>query len=115
MGLRYRKNVVSLPGKPDIVFERAKVAIFCDGDFWHGRDWPAQKQKLSKGHNPAYWIQKIERNMERDQHNTALLENNGWVVLRFWETDIMTSLQECANRVVEVMKHRLQSSYEQLN
>ncbi|MCZ7554573.1 MAG: very short patch repair endonuclease [Anaerolineales bacterium] len=110
MGLRYRKNVVSLPGKPDIVFVRAKVAIFCDGDFWHGRDWSTQKLKLYSGSNSMYWIQKIERNMERDQENTSKLENNGWLVLRFWETDIKRSLQECVDQIMGALEERLGTS-----
>ena len=65
-GHRYRKNVATLPGKPDIVFVRARLAVFCDGDFWHGRNWPERKAKLEQGHNPGYWVAKIERNMERD-------------------------------------------------
>lgn len=110
MGLRYRKNVVSLPGKPDVVFARAKVAIFCDGDFWHGRNWASQKQKLTVGHNSAYWVQKIERNIERDKENTLKLQKHGWVVLRFWETDLKQSLQTCVDQIVEALENRLGTS-----
>ena len=65
-GLRYRKNVAGLPGKPDIVFHRAKVVLFCDGDFWHGKDWCSRRAKILKGNNPEYWTKKIEANIRRD-------------------------------------------------
>lgn len=78
----------SLPGCPDIVFPRVKVAIFCDGDFWHGRDWEERKAKLGQGTNSRYWIAKIARNMERDAENQERLETRGWRVLRFWESEI---------------------------
>jgi DNA mismatch endonuclease (patch repair protein) len=87
-GLRYRKNVKELPGKPDIVFTRKKIAIFCDGDFWHGRDWESLSHKLVSGNNPSYWLQKVHSNRERDSRNNGTLSQLGWLVLRFWETDI---------------------------
>jgi DNA mismatch endonuclease (patch repair protein) len=80
--------VRSLPGCPDIVFARVKLAIFCDGDFWHGRDWEERKRKLGQGTNSRYWISKIERNMARDAENQEQLETQGWRVLRFWESEI---------------------------
>jgi DNA mismatch endonuclease (patch repair protein) len=92
-GRRFRKNVRSLPGCPDIVFPGAKLAVFCDGDFWHGRDWAERKSKLARGANRRYWIPKIERNMERDQENQLHLESNGWRVLRFWESEILRNAQ----------------------
>jgi len=70
------------------VFPRVKVAIFCDGDFWHGRDWDERKAKLGRGTNSRYWIAKIERNMARDAENQERLEIRGWRVLRFWESEI---------------------------
>ena len=106
MGLRYRKNVETLPGKPDIVFVRARVAVFCDGDFWHGRNWEEQKSKLCQGTNAEYWLSKIESNMERDRLNNALLEADGWSVLRLWETDIKRDPQAAAELVREVVIER---------
>lgn len=88
LGLRFRKNVAWLPGKPDVVFPREKVVVFCDGDFWHGRNWPSLEAKLKCGANATYWPAKIRRNMERDRQNTQVLEQQGWVVIRLWETDI---------------------------
>jgi DNA mismatch endonuclease, patch repair protein len=88
-GFRYRINVKSLPGRPDIVFPRRQVAIFCDGDFWHGRQLHRRLEKLSAGHNAEYWVAKIRRNVARDRERTTELERAGWLVLRFWETDIL--------------------------
>lgn len=103
LGLRYRKNVKTLPGRPDIVFVRARVAVFCDGDFWHGRNWDEQKSKLRQGANAEYWLSKIESNIARDKKNTALLEANGWCVLRLWETDITQAPRAAAEQVKEVV------------
>jgi len=87
-GLRYRKTPPALPGKPDVVFPGAKLAVFCDGDFWHGRNWEARQEKLSRGHNAEYWLAKIGRNMQRDAEVTAALREAGWTVLRVWESDV---------------------------
>ena len=62
-GIRYRKNYSCLPGKPDIAITKYKIAIFCDGEFFHGKDWNTLKQRLSKGQNSKYWVDKIERNI----------------------------------------------------
>jgi len=82
MGLRYRKNVEVLPGKPGIVFLRPKVAVFCDGDFGHGRDWPSRQARLEQGPNATNWLAKIAGNIERDLRNVAELERDGWRVVR---------------------------------
>lgn len=103
-GLRYRKNDASLPGRPDIVFKSARVAVFCDGDFWHGRDWPNRKAKLERGHNADYWIAKIERNIVRDQQNTVALEAMGWMVFRVWERDIKARTEEIVVAIRAVVK-----------
>ena len=106
MGLRYRKNVRSLPGKPDIVFRRPKVAVFCDGDFWHGRHWSDLETKLSKGWNGEYWVAKIAGNRERDELNTAELERKGWHVIRIWESDIRRDPADAARKVFDAIKLR---------
>src|ERR1019366_2552177 len=72
-GYRYRKNLRTLPGKPDIVFVSEHVAVFCDGDFWHGRDWPRLSRKLRAGANGTYWCQKIKSNRARNRRNNRLL------------------------------------------
>jgi DNA mismatch endonuclease (patch repair protein) len=109
MGLRYRKHVKELAGKPDVVFARPRVVVFCDGDFWHGRNWADLSGKLSQGTNASYWTAKIKTNMERDERNTALLEAAGWMVLRFWEGDIRRDVSSAALRVHEAVKQRLES------
>jgi DNA mismatch endonuclease, patch repair protein len=104
-GLRYRLHLAELPGRPDIVFPRQKVAVFCDGDFWHGRGLQRRLRKLARGHNAMYWIAKVRRNVERDQAHTQTLSRSGWQVLRFWETDILQSPGEIALRIEEVVRH----------
>ena len=81
-GLRYRKNVKTVYGKPDIAFIGKKIAVFCDSEFWHGYDWEERKKDF-KSHQ-EFWIPKIERNMQRDIEVTAKLQSEGWMVLRFW-------------------------------
>ncbi|HEY0510774.1 MAG TPA: very short patch repair endonuclease [Thermoanaerobaculia bacterium] len=98
-GFRYQKNVTDMPGHPDIVFPRACVAVFCDGDFWHGNNWEARRQRLKTGTNSDYWLAKIQRNMERDRETTLRLEGMGWIVLRFWESEIRSETQQ----IVEII------------
>jgi DNA mismatch endonuclease (patch repair protein) len=102
-GLRYRKNVKALPGKPDIVFTSRKIAVFCDGDFWHGRHWHQLSRKLSAGTNPSYWLQKIEANRRRDRRTDEALRRVGWTVLRFWETDIQRDPNHIAHKIAEIV------------
>ncbi len=93
LGYRYRKNHKKLAGKPDLAFTRQKVAVFVDGEFWHGHNWEEKKHRIKS--NQAFWIPKIERNMQRDRQNTQLLEQQGWTVLRFWEQDLKKDLGGC--------------------
>jgi DNA mismatch endonuclease (patch repair protein) len=103
-GLRYRKNVSSLPGCPDIVFVRARVAVFCDGDFWHGRDWESRRRKLAAGSNASYWVAKIARNLERDRESTARLEALGWRVVRLWESQILGDPEGAVRQVLTALQ-----------
>lgn len=103
LGCRYRKNVRTLLGKPDIVFAAAKVAVFCDGDFWHGRDWNTLRKQLGSGTNASYWTAKIARNRERDRTITTRLQDQGWRVLRLWETDVLTNPTAAAEEVRRVL------------
>lgn len=96
-GLRYRKNDKTVFGCPDFVHKGKKIAIFVDGDMWHGRDWEHQKDTFKSNRN--FWIPKIERNIERDKEVNAQLTENGWTVLRFWEKDIKKNPQECLNKI----------------
>ena len=99
-GLRYRKNVKVLPGKPDIVFTKQKVVVFVDGDFWHARgheDNPGEQVATNK----EFWRKKLADNVERDRFvNDALLEQ-GWLVLRFWESDVKKDLNKCVNEILQ--------------
>jgi DNA mismatch endonuclease, patch repair protein len=104
-GLRYRKNVRTLPGKPDIVFPRERVAVFCDGDFWHGRHWRRLSSKLQVGANASYWTQKIKTNRSRDRRVVRLLRKKGWTVIRIWETDIRQDPERAA-AIVESLVQR---------
>ena len=99
-GYRYRKNYKDLPGKPDIVLTKQKVAIFCDSEFFHGKDWDVKKPKLQNSKNADYWIPKIERNMKRDLENDKKLLFLGWTVIHFWGQDILKKTDECV-RVIE--------------
>lgn len=106
LGLRYRINVSTLPGKPDVVLSGARLVIFCDGDFWHGRYWESRREKLRQGWNADYWIAKIQKNMQRDLRNTALLEASGWYVLRLWESDITKDPRSNAKQVQRILEQR---------
>src|SRR3954462_15077122 len=89
LGLRYRLHASDLPGKPDIIFRSKRVAVFCDGDFWHGRNWREQRRRLRQGSNGPYWLAKIAANRQRDSRQTAMLRKKGWTVVRLWETDVL--------------------------
>ncbi len=87
-GLRYSRNVKSLSGCPDFVFERERVVVFVDGDFWHGWRFVRWRDAL-----PSYWQEKIERNRQRDRSNVRRLRRRGWTVLRFWGHQVCHDLQ----------------------
>ena len=99
-GYRYRKNYKKLPGKPDIALTKYKIAIFCDGEFFHGKDWEVLKPRLEQSNNSEFWIKKISRNRERDDEVNKKLLFMGWTVIRFWGDDIKKNTEECV-RVVE--------------
>lgn len=102
-GYHYRKNYKELPGSPDIVLTKYKIAIFCDGEFFHGKDWDKLKARLEKGEKGEYWIKKITRNMERDEEINKQLMFKGWTVLRFWGDEIKKNTDECVKAVEEVI------------
>lgn len=105
-GLRYRKNYKGLPGRPDIVITKYKVAVFCDSEFFHGKDWENQKEKLLKGSNPDYWIRKISRNIERDKKKDKELQEMGWKVIHFWSKDIEKKTEACYQIIVDYCNKR---------
>ena len=102
-GYRYRKNYSNLPGKPDIVLTKFKIAIFCDGEFFHGKDWEVLKPRLGKSNNSQFWISKISRNRERDDEINKKLLFMGWTVIRFWGNDIKKNTDECVNVIEETI------------
>ena len=106
-GYRYRKNDRRLPGSPDIAISKYHIAIFVDGEFWHGKDWENRKIHLKR--NRSYWIEKIEENMARDKRNDALLYEKGWTPLHFWEKEIYSDLPSCLDRVFEMISSTSQS------
>ena len=102
-GYRYRKNYKFLPGTPDIVLTKYKIVIFCDGELFHGKNWQVQKNKLLRGNNPDFWVNKIERNMKRDHENNQKLLSMGWTVIRFWGNDILKNPRQCVKIIEETI------------
>jgi DNA mismatch endonuclease, patch repair protein len=100
-GYRFRKHVKDLPGKPDAVFPKQKVAVFIDGDFWHGYRFPAWEHKLQ-----PFWKDKIRTNRQRDQRNFRKLRQMGWQVIRVWQHEIKQDLESVVNRIVAVIENR---------
>ena len=105
-GIRYRCNYRKLPGSPDIAITKYHIAIFIDGEFWHGKDWEKRKARLKS--NRDYWIEKIEENMARDQRNDRELQTLGWTVIRFWEKDAKKDVNACASTVIEAIADTLE-------
>ena len=99
-GIRYRKNYKALPGTPDIAITKYRIAIFCDSEFFHGKDWEKLKLRLENGNNSTYWIKKITRNRERDDEVEKALRFREWTVLRFWGEDIKRYCDDCI-KVIE--------------
>lgn len=97
-GVRYRVNNTQLPGKPDISIKKYKLAIFIDGEFWHGYNW--DERKITIKSNRRFWIPKIERNLQRDKEVNQALQEMGYMVFRFWAKDIKTELGKCINDVL---------------
>ena len=92
-----------MPGSPDIALTKYKIAIFCDGEFFHGKDWDTLKKRLEKSNNSEFWINKISRNIERDDEINKKLDFEGWTVIRFWGEDIKKHTDECVKVVEETI------------
>jgi len=104
--IRYNKNVKSIFGKPDFVIKNSKLVVFCDGEFWHGKDWKVKKKEHKS--NKKFWFNKIERNIERDKEVNKKLKKQGWEILRFWESEIEKTPDECINKIMKKIKsHKL--------
>lgn len=96
-GLRFNTNT-KIIGKPDIVFPHKKIAVFCDGDFWHGKNYLKEKEQYKK-----FWKEKIKVNILRDRKTNTLLKKQGWVVIRFWETDITKNIDKCITKIRKIV------------
>lgn len=104
-GYRYRKNYKKLPGKPDICVTKYHLAIFCDSDYFHGRDWNSKlKDKVKKGNNNQYWTMKIQENIDRDNKVDAQLRGMGWTVIHFWSSDIIKNVDMCVEEVNDIIE-----------
>ena len=97
-GYRYRIDYKKLIGRPDIALKKYKTVIFIDGEFWHGHNWEERKHKIKS--NREFWIPKIERNIQRDQEVNQALQEKGYKVFRFWETEVKKNLDECLEEVL---------------
>jgi DNA mismatch endonuclease, patch repair protein len=100
-GLRFRKHVKDLTGKPDIVFTKARIAVFVDGDFWHGYDFPSWESRVSD-----FWKKKISKTRERDLNNHGQLRDSGWTVIRLWQHEVKEDFDGCIARVVSAIQNR---------
>ena len=104
-GYRYRKHYNKIIGRPDIAFPKYKIAIFCDGEFWHGYNWNKAKKEINT--NRDFWLEKIEGNIKRDRVVDRILGEEGWLVLRFWESDILKRLNDCIAIVEKNINDRI--------
>jgi len=95
-----------IQGNPDIVFLKKKVVVFCDGDFWHGKNWKERQRKLKTGTNADYWVKKIEYNCLRDKKNNLLLKKQGWTVIRVWESSIIKQPLLIAQKILEIINKK---------
>ncbi|AOF48284.1 MULTISPECIES: very short patch repair endonuclease [Tetragenococcus] len=104
-GIRYRKNYKRLPGKPDIAITKYKIAVFVDGEFWHGYDWRTKKERIKS--NREYWISKIEKNIARDKYQNEELRKLGWTVLRFWEShEVLKKTDDCVKKILKTVDEK---------
>ena len=112
-GYRYRTHYAKVIGKPDLVFVRARIAVFIDGDFWHGNAWRLRGLQSLEDLFPTntdWWVAKIRRNMERDREVTAALEREDWRVLRFWESDVARDADAVVDEIRAILDDRVASS-----
>jgi DNA mismatch endonuclease (patch repair protein) len=104
LGYRYRKNCKNIFGKPDIVIRKYKLAVFCDSEFWHGKNWKKNHTRI--GTNKKYWHKKIEGNITRDKKVNKTLRKDGWIVLRFWGNDIKNRLDYCIKKIEHTIQQK---------
>jgi DNA mismatch endonuclease Vsr len=104
LGYRYRKNNRTVFGKPDLTFKKHKIAIFIDGEFWHGKNW--EKSKHNHKSNQEFWHSKIQRNIERDNLVNSTLKKDGWKVLRFWGKEVEKKLDYCILKIEQAIQEQ---------
>ena len=104
-GYRYRLNYKKLPGSPDIAITKYRVAVFVDGEFWHGQNWHERKTRLRS--NREYWIEKIEENITRDTRNDDLLAYHGWAIIHLWEKEVLKDLDKCVKYVEDAIVEQI--------
>jgi len=102
--VRYRLHEKSLPGKPDIAIKKYKLAIFVDGEFWHGFDWENRRDRIKS--NRRFWLPKIERNMQKDERTNRALRSMGYTVFRFWSEDVQKNLPAVLNQIELYLESR---------
>lgn len=100
-GVRFRKNVVSVFGKPDLAIKKYKIAIFVDGEYFHGKNWSVNKYRIKT--NREFWWTKIEGNIKRDKLVTRHLKREGWKVIRFWSSDVKNNVNKCCEKIIRDM------------
>ena len=103
-GYRYRLNYKALPGSPDIALTKYRIAIFIDGEFWHGKDFEQRKNKLKN--NKDYWIEKIQENIDRDLRNDKLLRQMDWYPIHFWSNDVIKYCNQCIDEIIYTIEDR---------
>jgi DNA mismatch endonuclease (patch repair protein) len=104
LGIRVYYPKRPVQGNPDLIFWKKKVAVFCDGDFWHGRNWRERRERLKVGANAGYWVKKIEYNRVRDRKNNNILKSQGWKVIRFWASAILKNSGRVAQSIMNTLK-----------
>lgn len=104
LGIRVHPSRRSIQGNPDLVFWKKRLAVFCDGDFWHGRNWQERRKKLEIGTNAGYWVKKIEYNRLRDRNNRLILKKQGWEVIRVWESSILKNPGKVAQKIMKTIE-----------
>jgi DNA mismatch endonuclease, patch repair protein len=105
LGLRYRKHSKNILGKPDFIFIGAKVAVFVDGDFWHGKGWASRgfsswEEQFEGLNNSRFWLEKISSTMARDKRINKTLRSEGWLVIRCLESEIISNSSKCAHNIL---------------
>lgn len=103
-GYRYRLNYKALPGSPDVALTKYRIAIFIDGEFWHGKDFEQRKNKLKN--NKDYWIEKIQENIDRDLRNDKLLRQMDWYPIHFWSNDVIKYCNQCIDEIIYTIEDR---------